>query len=218
MRKSFVLLLVAVLLCAFIANSISSVGAVAYRDIEDVADEVEKYTDPDEVKWAIEDKWDSFLDNSSFGRFLLGISNFFEYLSPVFNFIFGVEYSLSWIFFLSIAIWICFFIIVAYGLKNGFQIYSWISILAGFIVAFILAQFDLMKKIAESLSPYLTSNLKVIILIAVLVALMYAYILFMNELGRTLRHKYKREKEKLREMKAKAVEQIHDVELKSRGV
>ena len=115
MKKSGFLILVSLLLInIFLVNLVyAQVGNLddlqqGVDKIEDVRDKVP--TNQDEAKDVttnyLKQEWTKIFEKNQFGRFILGIGKIFELLSPTFKLLVGLEYSLSWLFFLSLGLWL----------------------------------------------------------------------------------------------------------------
>ena len=104
MNKISVLFFVGLLLISFVSAQIDQLQENVDK-LEDFGDEIPR--DVDEVKdigeGYLTQEWGKILEENKVGKFFSGISDFFKNFNFVFNFVFGIEYSLSWLFFLSLA-------------------------------------------------------------------------------------------------------------------
>ena len=65
-------------------------------------------TDPEERSAFIKNEWDKAIADTGFGKFLSFVKNLLNKVDPVFNIFLGVNFSWSWIFYLTILLWILF--------------------------------------------------------------------------------------------------------------
>lgn len=201
-------------LFAFLLISLFLVG-IAYAQLDNLPQ------DQDEAKDVatsyLKQEWTKIFEGNQFGRFVLGVGKVFETLSPIFELLIGIEYSLSWLFFLSLGLWILVFALIYKTLKNVFVWNDFIIILIGVIIPTLAAQFDVFETFVGFFTPLFTNPL--IILIAVFIGIILAIIFskFMDDFGRVMTKHIKEEDEVRREAKSKTLERIHDIELKSHG-
>lgn len=165
----------------------------------------------------LQQEWNKILEQNSFGRFILGVNVFFEALSPLFKIIIGIEYSLSWMFFLSLISWLVVFIIIFYAARLIFVDRLWICFFISLIILIIAAQTKIFPTSVSFFTPLFT-NLEIIILsLFIIIVLLLFYIYFMSRFHKTLEQQDEKEREKIREEKAEVVEKIHDIEMKAAG-
>lgn len=196
-----------------VADSLGQVGST----IDKVSDVKDTLSDEDARSEYLKQEWNKILENNAFGRFVLGISGVFVALSPLFKLFIGVEYSLSWMFFLSLAFWIAAFFIIFYAAKLVFNDKFLICFLIAIIIPAIAAQTKIFPNIVSLFIPLFTNSKVIILSILLIVFILLVYIYFMRRLAKSLEQRDKKEREKIREGKAKLVEKIHDMEIKSRG-
>ncbi len=221
-KRLFYLVFFLILAFIFILNINSANIDDSLEKVESNIDKVsnvqDTLNDKDLRSQYLKREWNKILENSSFGRFLLGISAIFVTLSPIFSLIIGVEYSLSWMFFLSLTLWIVTFFIVFYSIKLIFPDKFWICFFISFIIPALAAQTQMFPRIISMFTPLFTNSKIILIAIIITFVLLWVYIYFMKFFVKTIEHQDKKEKEKRREEKAKLVEKIHDISIKSTGV
>ena len=218
----FVVLFLLLVSILFISLFISNVHAIEIQSPEQIIgiNPNNIPNNPDEVKDVaseyLKHEWTNILERSSAGRFLLGVNKIFVALSPIFKLIIGVEYSLSWYFFLSLFLWFFIFIIIYHTLKDIILLNGWMVIGIGFIIPTLAARFDSFGKTVDFLAGFVDNIWLVISLILIMIAIIYFYEAFMNSFGKAMKKKMNKDIEKRRELKAKTVEELHDIELKAR--
>jgi len=162
-------------------------------------------------------EWTDFWEKSGIGRFFLGVSDIFEALSPIFQSFIGVEYSLSWLFFLSLTFWFVCVIVIYQGVRKGLQFDWWIALAVGILIPALAAQFDTFEKFVILWIPLLKNFWTVLLVFIAVVFLVLLYYAFMSAFGKTMKAKNKKETEERREGKAKRMEKIHDIKLRGAG-
>ncbi len=186
--------------------------------VEKIQDIKEKISNEDIRTEYLKQEWSKLLEKTKTGRFLLGISSIFKALSPIFKFLIGLEYSLSWLFFLSLGTWIAVVVIIYNAIKNPFQTKGWIAWTIAIIIPTISAQFGIIVKFVSFFIPLFKNKWIILGSILIAIILLYIYSLFMKSIGKTIREKIKKEDEERRELKAQTLEKITDIELKSKGL
>jgi len=202
MKRSVILFLLVFLL---LSNFVCAVSVENVKDnLDERVDVVEEFMDnPEESsRDYLQTEWRMILEKRGFGKVLLIISDFLKNLNPVFNLILGVEYSLSWMFFLCLFFWIVVFLMVFFAIKAIFVTSDILNFAAGFLVPFILAQFKLFVKFVDFISPLLKDTKIVLLTLLVVALLLSFYIRLMQSLEKYTKKTLEQEKkfkEKLRE-------------------
>jgi len=178
--------------------------------IKNISDVGKSLTDEEARNQYLKQEWTK-------NKVVLFISNLFKLLSPVFKILIGVEYSLSWLFFLSLGAWIAVVILIYKPTKNIFQANKWVALAVAIIIPTIAAQFGTIQIIVSFFIPLFKNKWIIIITIIVAAILIWIYSLFMKSFGKALEERAKKEDEERREQKAKTVEKLHDIELKASG-
>ena len=207
------------LILSILISSLIIVQAPDYSDISDSADKLPQ--DPDELKEFGENRtsylkqeWTKILEKSPIGRVMLKISNLFQALNPVWKVFIGLEYSPSWIFFLTLGLWIVVAILIYQPIENIIGFNRWVSLGIAIIIPTLAAQFGTFEKIIESLGFLFKNKWLIGLTIIIVIALTYVYNRFIKEFGEKLKAIEKKEHEKIREQKADTVEKIHDIKIK----
>jgi len=100
----------------------------------------------------LKQEWTKILSNNKIGRVILQISGALTWLDFFWNPVFGMNYSLSWIFIFSFVIWV-FFIVFFYQItKAVFSDRKLVAFIASFCIASIVGTAGVIKKVAEQLS------------------------------------------------------------------
>ncbi len=163
----------------------------------------------------LKQEWSKILEKSNAGRFLLAISNVFSILSPVFKLLIGMEYELSWLFFLSLGVWIAIVIIIYKPVRNFLQVSNWVAFGISVIIPTIGAQFGTLQIFVSFFTPLFKNLWSTITTIIVIAILIYAYAAVIDHFGKSAKESLKKEREQRREHKAKTVEKIHDIIIKA---
>lgn len=135
MKKSVILFCVFLLLCNFVASS----------DLNDLQDSLEDKVDKvaetkeqiEDKKWNyLDEKWQGFLQEN---KVMQSVDGFLRKINSFFVFLLGEDYELSLVFFLSVFLWIFFFlnfkILLKPFLSSG---WSWVLAFGGVFVVRIL--------------------------------------------------------------------------------
>lgn len=163
MKRNLILsLLIITLLIISLQFSITK----AASDIEDNLNaNLEKTQDTvDSTKENIEEirssylqrEWRTLLSKSEFGRGILAVSDFFKSLNPLFKAVLGIEYTLSWAFFISVAIWIAL-IYFLYPISKELLSNGKLGFLFAFIIASLIGTSGVIKKAVEFLGFVVTN-------------------------------------------------------------
>ena len=179
---------------------------------------VEKLSEKDIRREYLKQEWTKLLEKTSFGGFIIKTGKFLENLNPIFIFLIGIEFSLSWLFFLSLLIWIVIVVIVYKPLKEVGQFDGGLAFLISLAVAILAARTG---GIRIGLNLYLLPIFENpwIIWMSVIVTfiLVFIYWTYLRKSGRTIREMIKQSREERREYKAKIKEKLEDDELRAKG-
>ena len=216
-RVWVIIFILGILLLSFIAKQVSSEeGDIPTdKDTEKIVNLTEHLSEEDSRNEYLKQEWTKILEKSKIGKVLLGIFAIFKALSPVFKVLIGIEYSLSWLFFLSFGFWIAIVIIIYKPAKCVFQAKWWIALPIALIVSTFAARAGIISKTVDLFVPLFTNYWIIIIAIFIAIILMIVYSKFMKSLGKKMEEKMKKENEERREIKAQTVEKINDLEIKS---
>ncbi len=204
MKKSLIIFLLILFCLSFISAAIPNPEEVLGFDPNDIS--IDSEDAKNVAQDYLEDEWDKILENKGFGKIVLFIGDFLKYLNPVFKVILGVEYSLSWMFFLSLGAWIYVFLMVFYAVKAIFASSEIVNFGVGVFVSILLAQFKLFSKFIELISPLLKDNLRIVIAIVVVSFILYWYVYLMERFEKYTKKTIKKEAEEQKEMKEKLKE------------
>lgn len=182
-------------------------------DVQKIQETGETFSDENTRTEYLNQKW-NLLEQSEFGRFLLKISSFLEKLNPFFKSVLGVEFSLSWNFFIALLILIALFVIVYSPFKNYIFIeHKVLGVVASLIVVLLMTQLGVMKTILSFLEIILKNIYYTLVAIVVIIALLSLYSLINKKFGEKFKADVKKAIEKRREVKAEVVEKKHNIEL-----
>ena len=154
----------------------------------------------DEAKQVTSDylkqEWTKILEKNQFGQILLGISDFLKNFNPLFNIIFGFEYSLSWAFVFAVIVWLILFFFV---LKPTQAILGnkWLGLLAAFLISSLVGVSGVIKQ-AVTFMAFVINNTW-IAWISFFIALLILFL--MAKFGKSLGKTIKKEQEKNKKRK-----------------
>jgi len=220
----FGIIILAILALLLIKNFTGKSIDVSSQDPLNIGTNLEKIPqNPDDAKdistTYLKQEWEKILNKTSnpVGKVLWATNNVLHALSPVFKLLVGVEYSFSWLFWLSFFVWIAIVIIIYLILKEPLQFKWWLSLSISVIIIAIGAQSGIISKLVLFASPLLDNTWMIWGAIMTGIIIVYLYSYLMKQFGKTLKEKQKKEDEERREQKAETVEKIHDIEIKTRG-
>ncbi len=219
MKKKGVLILIVlfslILLSIFANLSAAQDDVPLPSEVRGLHDAGEKLSDEEQRTEYLKQEWTKILENNAVGRGILYIGKIFQVLSPVFKLLIGIEFSFSWMFFLSLGAWTAILILIYNPIKNIFQVNPRIALSMSIIIPAIAAQFGTIQMIVGFFVPLLKNKWMIGTSILIAALLLYVYSLFMKKFGEVVKESQKKEDEKRREQKAKTVEEIHDIEIKA---
>ncbi|MBX4196240.1 hypothetical protein KW805_01490 [Candidatus Pacearchaeota archaeon] len=214
MSKRVTRLFVFVTLVLFAVHFVHALDAGSIQDNK-VVNTVQTVSDADARTTYLQQSWVDLLSKSPVGRFFLRISSFFTALSPVFKVLIGIDYSLSWIFFLSLGLWVVMFVIIYRVVKEIFQTNQWVAVGIAVIIPALGARNGLLAKAVLLASPFFGGLWRIILSIALGVVLLLFYSTYMKLIGKQLKESQKKDAEARQGEKAEDVERIHDIEIKA---
>ena len=219
MKKILILFFILILVVSFAFAQLDGLDS-AVNQLEQGRDKVDAVIDnPNEAaRDYLTQEWTKILEKNDFGKFILGVGKIFESLSPVFELLIGIEYSLSWLFFLSLVFWIAIVIIIYQAVRSGLQFKWWIALGISIIIPAIAAQFDSFERFSNLWVPLLKNFWSVFILFLIIILLIAIYSVFMNNFGKALKFRNEKDTKSRIKEKEKLLEKIYDIELKGRGV
>ncbi len=159
-----------------------------------------------------------FFTDTGIGKAISKIGSVFKALSPIFKIFIGVEYSISWLFFLSLGVWIAILILIYKPIRAFLQTKPWISFLIALIIITLGAQFKIIPGIVSLFTPIFKNKWIIIITIIITGVLLYFFSSLINTLGKQFQEQIKKENEERREQKSKTVEKMNDIHMKASGV
>ena len=169
-------------LIIFLFLTLSITVAIAIENpledgIDNLREEFENISDITEDEDArseyLTQEWTKLLEKTKAGKILLGISNFFSKLSPLFKIILGIEYSLSWAFFLAVLIWLTLFLILNPVVSVIFD-NRIIGIIASIIITSLIGISGTIKKAVDTISEIVTN--KTILTISIIITILIVII------------------------------------------
>lgn len=213
-------------LIIFLFLTLSITVAIAIENpledgIDNLREEFENISDITEDEDArseyLTQEWTKLLEKTKAGKILLGISNFFSKLSPLFKIILGIEYSLSWAFFLAVLIWLTLFLILNPVVSVLFD-NRIIGIIASIIITSLIGISGTIKKAVDTISEIVTN--KTILTISIIITILIVIIgYFLGKIFGKYLENLREESEKTKteesEKKIQALGKVSEKELKS---
>ena len=165
----------------------------------------------------LKQEWISIIEKNKYLKPILGtLDKILTFLSPLFKYTLGVDYSMSWAFIIALIIWMALIVIIYTPTKEILELNFWLSLIASFIIASLSAHFS-MKYILSLFENILLNKWFVYLFILLWIFLIFLYYLIFRNLGRGIRESKKKEAEKRREYKQEVLEKVGDIKLKGAG-
>lgn len=222
--KSKIKVLISVALLILFTSVLAN-AATSENEISEKVEEIEKTKENVEDKISslnepsfITTQWTSYLEKTSFGRFLIEVGKVLEALNPIFKLFIGIEYSVSWLFFLSLITAISVFIILYRPIKDFAGLNP---IFAVIIVLCFLGLMSIKKVIPstlQSMAPAIPNKWMIIIMIGVIAGIVAIYWIMIKRFGEAYKKMLKEEKEKQRELRDETIDKVKDIKLKGGNV
>jgi len=167
----------------------------------------------------VKEPWTShpFFTNTRIGRGILKVNGAFEIFSPIFKILIGMNYSLSWLFFLSLGAWIAILIIIYKPISGLFQANPWISLLIALIIVTLGAQFGTIQLIVGFFVPIFKNKWIILLAIVIGAVIVYFYSSLIDSFAKSIKEANKKEDEERREQKAQTAERINDTRITAAG-
>jgi len=168
----------------------------------------------------LKQEWTKILNKTEnpVGKVLWTTNNILHSLSPVFKLLVGIEYSFSWLFWLSFFVWAAIVIVIYRALKEPLQFKWWISLSISIIIVALGAQSGIISKLVLFASPLLDNVWMIWVSIIIGCVLLYAYSIVMKQIGVKTKKRQEDEDKERRKKKAETVEKINDIHLKANGI
>lgn len=214
-RKKSSFILIALIFSILLSNFIQAQEVPP--EFEQIQNVTEQLSEKETRNQYLKQEWTKILEKTIIGKIVLYISDLFKITSPVWKLLIGIPYTLSWLFFISLFIWVFIVFIIYKAIKEPFQFPWWASLGIAIIIPTLGAQTGIIQQIITTLSPspIFKNKWTILIAIALFIVLLYLYNIFMKKWGKHFAAIIKKEQEALREQKAKTAEKIHDIEIKS---
>lgn len=186
--------------------------------LEGVKGGIDTLTEKEQREEYLKEEWTKILGKTSFGSFIVSVGEFLEKLNPVFKLLIGIEFSLSWIFFLSLIMWIAIIVIVYKPLKEVGQFDGGLSFLISLGVAILAAQGGAIQLgLNLYLLPIFEDPWMLGLAALITVIIMISYWIYLKKTGKTLRDMLKKAREEKREERARIKDQLEENELRAKG-
>lgn len=136
MKRGLILFVILVFLLS-IFPIVYSQNLPGQDQIEALQRNVDTLTNPQSSTDYLKQEWTKIIQDTSFGKNMIQFGQFLTTLNPIFNLILGLGFSWSWIFFLTLALWICFLIWV-YRLSFFTKLFVSSRIVQFFVFIFLM--------------------------------------------------------------------------------
>jgi len=136
----------------------------------------------------------------------------------VYKTILGVEYSMSWEFFLTLIFWISSIILFYFAIKAIFLLSGPTNILIDVAIVVIMVQFDIFIKIFELIAPLLKNNWYVVGLIVIIFFFVQIYINLMNSFEKYTKKSLKRQIEDEEKDRAWVLKKLDEIKIRASGI
>lgn len=144
-------------------------------------------------------EWTSLLEKTSIGQFFLGISTFLNKFSGVFKFFLGMNYEASWLFFLTLLLWIFIFYLIYKPLKKVFVDKVYVAVVLAAAVPTLAARANALSISVSSFCPFFTNIWAMLIALLIVIVLLIIYNRLIGGLGKQIRREKKEAEERRRE-------------------
>lgn len=158
-------------------------------------------------------EWAIILERSQVGRVILSFSDVLENFSPIFKLFIGTEYSLSWVFFLSLALWGFVIFVVYFGLRGILDYDPLANFAVGVIIASLGAQLGVYQQFLDLISPLVTNKWIVGLSLIAAVIILYIYVKLSEIFGKYTKKTLEERKKLQRERAEDFREKKRDAEL-----
>ena len=220
MKKSLLLfVLVIFLLIPFIKSEVPSIPSSPITEInpdtglprtfESFKKISSNLSDEEKRKEYLKQEWTKILaENKFFSPVLFYTDQFFSFFNPLWKIIFGMEFSWSWMFILSLVLWI-FLIIIAYN-STTIILSPLTSIIISISISSLFGVAGVFQKIINQLTSLISNVWFVLIFIAILVFILFFY----ARLSKQIKEKHEKSEEELNRQKLKANVKIAEAFIK----
>lgn len=136
----------------------------------------EKLSKEEERKEYLKQEWTKlFASNKYLGPVLFYTNKFFVFFNPLWKIIFGMEFSWSWFFILSLLIWVAIIILIYSPVKAFTNFSSIVSLISSIVIASIIGWRGSIKNLVNFLITILSNKwlVWISIIIAVLLIILY---------------------------------------------
>ena len=200
MNKKFGVLVLFLIIVFSVTSSTALENSL--EKITEKAGNIGEFAENEEVRSEyLKKEWTKILEKTNSGKILLSISNFFGKFNPLYKIILGVEYSLSWAFFLACLIWLMIFLFLLGPLGAMFE-KKLFAIVGAFAITSIIGINGIIKKALDRISD-VVNNPKAIWISIILAIFLVA---IFRAIGRLIKKWIEKEKEKAEKEKTEKAE------------
>lgn len=152
----------------------------------------------------LKQEWTKVIANTSEGKFLIEFGNVLRVFDPLFNFVLGLGFSWTWLFFTTLILFICM-VVWIYRASNFFLLlggFSWMKYVSFIVAVFLVILLELPKLISlvvVGLILRINESLIIQILIGVV---FFVFVIFLMIYSKILKRSFKKTRERM-DMKKK---------------
>jgi len=219
MKRILSLFFILILVVSFAFAQLGGLDS-AVNQLEQGRDKVDAVIDnPNEAaRDYLTQEWTKILEKNGLGKIIVDISEFNKNFNPVYKTILGVEYSMSWEFFLTLIFWISSIILFYFAIKAIFLLSGPTNILIDVAIVVIMVQFDIFIKIFELIAPLLKNNWYVVGLIVIIFFFVQIYINLMNSFEKYTKKSLKRQIEDEEKDRAWVLKKLDEIKIRASGI
>jgi len=215
---SFLILNIFIIANSYVIPAQVDPGSGLPVEISGITEATEKLSQKEQRQEYLKKEWTKILEKKAIGRAILFVGKLFELLSPVFKILIGVEYSLSWIFFLSLGAWIFILFLIYTPAKYIFQANKWVALAIAVIIPTIAAQTKIIPTMIGFFLPLLSNKWMIMLSFGIGFIIIEVYYQVLKVIGAKLKEKTKKEDEERREQKAATTEKLNDIRIRGTKV
>tara|TARA_Y100000310_G_scaffold111916_1_gene110315 strand:+ start:3664 stop:4404 length:741 start_codon:yes stop_codon:yes gene_type:complete len=197
MKKIGAILILVIFLFSLTSLISAEIGPVLPKEVERLHEIGEKATDEAARSEYLKQEWTKMLEKSKIGKFMNKTQEYVKPVNPVIKLTFGLEFSWSWVFFLTLSLWF-FILMLFYRTINVFvSIKKIIKILISLALIIIISAFGLTKIAAEYIIKAISLMPNLALQVITIVFLIAVFVFFSSyaNIFKQIAKKLKKEKE-----------------------
>jgi hypothetical protein len=154
-------------------------------------------------------QWSIILAKTPYvGPFLFYTENFFSFLNPLWNLIFGINFAWSFAFFVTLGIWLMFIFIFYSPSKNLTNFNPILALIFSIVLASIMGTIGVISSAVNKFGFVITSFIVLVICLVIAILLVWLYTKIFKEWGKKMKEDAKKEKLERSEEKINATGKV----------